>query len=190
MSGSDVLIAVAFHSGYGHTTKLAEAVCAAADATEGVSASLYDVAKLDEAGWQALNDARAIVFGSPTYMGGPSGPFKTFADETSKIWFTQGWKNKIAGGFTCSGAMSGDKSSTLMYFATLAMQHGMIWVGTGLMPADDPGDPEAVNRLGSYMGVMAQADNVPPEQSPPEGDIETATLYGRRLAQAALGRLS
>jgi len=189
MSSTKVSVVVAFHSGYGHTKKLAEAVQAGADGTDGVDASLLDVANLTDDGWQALNNARVIVFGSPTYMGGPSGAFKTFADETSKIWFTQGWKNKIAGGFTCSGSMSGDKSSTLMYFATLAMQHGMIWVGTGLMPADDPGDPDAINRLGSYMGVMAQADNVPPEQSPPEGDIETATLYGKRLAQAALGQL-
>lgn len=190
MSAADVSMVIVFHSGYGHTRKLAEAIQGGADATEGVSASLQDVAELNDAGWKALNQARVIVFGSPTYMGGPSGPFKTFADETSKIWFTQGWKNKISGGFTCSGAMSGDKSSTLMYFATLAMQHGMIWVGSGLMPADDPGDPDSVNRLGSYMGVMAQADNVPPEQSPPDGDIETATLYGQRLAKAALGQLN
>ncbi|MFK7964803.1 MAG: flavodoxin family protein [Burkholderiaceae bacterium] len=189
MSGADVSVVVAFHSGYGHTKKIAEAVQTGADKLDGVSAHLLDVTELDEAGWESLNRAHVIVFGSPTYMGGASGPFKVFADASSKIWFTQGWKNKIAGGFTCSGAMSGDKSSTLTYFMTLAMQHGMVWVGTALMPSDDPGDPDTVNRLGSYMGVMAQADNVPPEQSPPEGDIETAVLYGERLARAALGQL-
>ncbi|MGH1359173.1 MAG: flavodoxin family protein [Burkholderiaceae bacterium] len=189
MSNTEVSVVVAFHSGYGHTLKIAEAIVAGADATDGVSASLLDVSAIDEAGWERLNQARAIVLGSPTYMGGPSGAFKTFADESSKIWFTQGWKNKIAGGFTCSGAMSGDKYATLMYFSTLAAQHGMVWVGLGMMPGGDPGDPDTINRLGSYLGLMAQADNVPPEQSPPAGDVETGRLYGERLALAALGRL-
>lgn len=189
MTEAAVSVAIAFHSGYGHTRKIAEAICEGAAGVDGVETSLIDVSELGAADWQALGAARAIVFGAPTYMGGPSGVFKTFADETSKIWLSEGWKNKIAGGFTCSLSMSGEKLSTLMYFVTLAMQHGMIWVSTGMMPAADPGDPEAVNRLGSAVGVMAQADNVPPEQSPPSGDLESGRLYGERIALAALGQL-
>ncbi|WP_175564229.1 flavodoxin family protein, partial [Pseudomonas aeruginosa] len=34
-------------------------------------------------------EADAIVFGSPTYMGGPAWQFKKFADATSKPWFVQ-----------------------------------------------------------------------------------------------------
>jgi hypothetical protein len=30
---------------------------------------------------------------------------------------------------------------------------------------------------------MAQADNVPPEQSPPKGDLDTGRAYGRRIAE-------
>jgi hypothetical protein len=29
---------------------------------------------------------------------------------------------------------------------------------------------------------MAQADNLPPDQSPPPGDLETAFVYGQRIA--------
>ena len=119
-------------------------------------------------------------------MGNVSGPFKVFADETAKVWFTQAWKDKIAGGFTCSMGMSGDKFSTLSYLVTLAMQHGMIWVGTAMMPAAEPGDPDAQNRLSSYLGVMAQADNVPADQSPPPGDIDSAFSYGQRIARIAV----
>jgi NAD(P)H dehydrogenase (quinone) len=118
-------------------------------------------------------------------MGGPSGEFKKFADASAKVWFSQGWKDKLAGGFTCSLNMSGDKYSTLMYFVTLAMQHGMVWVGTGTMPPRRPGHPDETNRLGSSIGAMAQADNVPPEQSPPRGDLDTARAYGRRIAEQA-----
>ena len=181
-------VVVAFHSGYGHTRVIADAVARGAAEVARSEVRSLDVATIDDAGWAALAEADAIVFGAPTYMGGASGVFKTFADASSKVWFTQGWKNKIAGGFTCSLAMSGDKYSTLMYFVTLAMQHGMIWVGTGMMPASVQGAPDQVNRIGSAIGVMAQADNVPAEQSPPSGDIETARQYGRRVAEFAAQR--
>lgn len=185
MSAPQTSLVVAFHSGYGHTLKLAEAVQAGAASVAGCRAQLVNVAALKSSDWDELARAAAIVFGAPTYMGGPSAPFKAFADASSKVWFTQGWKDKIAGGFTCSLSMSGDKFSTLSYFQTLAMQHGMVWVGTGMLPASRPGDPDALNRLGAYIGVMAQADNVPPEQSPPRGDVETARRYGIRVATLA-----
>ncbi len=176
-------VIVAYHSGYGHTRRVAQAVQAGAAAAAGTASSLIDVAAIDDAGWTALAGADAIVFGAPTYMGGASAPFKVFADASAKVWFSLGWKDKIAGGFTCSQNMSGDKFSTLVYFATLAMQHGMIWVGTGTQGPAVPGDPNSINRLGGFFGVMAQADNVPPEQSPPQGDLDSARGYGRRIAE-------
>ena len=176
-------VVVAYHSGYGHTQRVAQAVHDGAASVAGVRAQWLDVSKIDDAGWASLAAADAIVFSAPTYMGGPSAPFKAFADATAKVWFTQGWKDKVAGGFTCSLNLSGDKYSTLMYFLTLAMQHGMVWVGSGQPAPSVPGDPKAVNRLGSSIGVMAQADNVPPEQSPPAGDLESGRLYGVRIAE-------
>lgn len=175
-------VVVACHSGYGHTRKVADALIeGVADAD--LQARFLDVSAIDDAGWQQLNSAAAIVFGSPTYMGSCSAPFKAFADQSAKIWMTQGWQDKLAGGFTCSMQMSGDKFSTLSYFVTLAMQHGMVWVGAaGSPPPDEPGDPDSENRLGAYIGVMAQADNVPADQSPPQGDLDTAFRYGKRIA--------
>jgi len=174
-------VVVAYHSGYGHTRRVAESLA------EGVSAArrsvqCLDVSGMSEEGWTMLDQAQAIVFGSPTYMGGASAVFKQFAEASSKRWFTQAWKDKIAGGFTCSLSMSGDKYSTLMYMVTLAMQHSMIWVGTGMLPSAVAGAPDQANRLGSSIGVMAQADNVPPEISPPAGDLVTARSYGERIA--------
>lgn len=178
-------VAIAYHSGYGHTQRVAQAVHEGAAAVLGVQSVLVDVGTLTDAVWETLAAADAVVFGAPTYMGGPSAEFKKFADASSKVWFSQGWKDKIAGGFTCSMSMSGDKYATLMAFVTLALQHAMVWVGTGLMPASRPGHPDELNRLGSSIGVMAQADNVPPEQSPPAGDLATARAYGRRIAEQA-----
>ncbi|WP_292831862.1 flavodoxin family protein [Nostoc sp. JL33] len=90
--------------------------------------------KNDE-GLEKLNQADAIVFGSPTYMGGVAAQFKAFIDAASEVWFRQGWKDKIAAGFTHSSSPSGDKQGTLLYLAMNAAQHGMIWVNVGdLLP--------------------------------------------------------
>ncbi len=178
-----VRVVIASHSGYGHTRRVADSIAEGASSVLNTEVVQINVAEVSESGWQLLAQADAIIFGAPTYMGGPSGQFKVFADASAKVWFAQGWKDKIAGGFTCSMAMSGDKFSTLQYFVTLAMQHSMVWVGTGLMPAMRAGHPDELNRIGSSVGVMAQADNVAPEQSPPSGDLATGKAYGARIAQ-------
>jgi multimeric flavodoxin WrbA len=46
-------------------------------------------AKLADGAWEKLDAADAIVFGTPTYMGGPSWQFKRFADASSKAWFLE-----------------------------------------------------------------------------------------------------
>ncbi|HEX4879224.1 MAG TPA: flavodoxin family protein, partial [Limnobacter sp.] len=95
-------VAIVYHSGYGHTAKVAQAVQAGVDTVAGVQSHLISVNEVNDATWDTLAKADAIIFGSPTYMGGASADFKKFADASSKVWFSQGWKNKIAGGFTNS----------------------------------------------------------------------------------------
>src|SRR3546814_3292434 len=90
-------IAVVYQSGFGHTEKQAQAVAEGAAAVAGARAILLPVAEA-EARIEELNAADAIVFGTPTYMGGVSGPFKTFMDATSKVWYGRGWKDKVAAG--------------------------------------------------------------------------------------------
>jgi NAD(P)H dehydrogenase (quinone) len=182
-------IAIIYHSGYGHTKKQAEAVYAGAlsvnPATELIAIDAEG--NLSEAAWATLNAADAIVFGSPTYMGSVSWQFKKFADASSKVWFSHGWKDKVAAGFTNSASMNGDKLSTLHYMFTLAMQHGMVWVGTGLMPANKKdAKRNDVNQLGSFAGAMAQSPaDVSPEEGPLPGDLETANIFGKRVAETA-----
>ncbi len=141
---------------------------------------------LSDNDWETLNKADAIIFGSPTYMGSVTWQFKKFADASSKAWFTQAWKDKIFAGFTNSATMNGDKHSTLHYFITLAMQHSGIWVGTGLMPSNSKAaQRNDVNYVGSFAGAMAQS---PSDSSPEEmlsGDLETAKLFGQRVAATA-----
>jgi NAD(P)H dehydrogenase (quinone) len=181
-------IVVLFHSGYGHTKKQAEAVHAGVASVAGTNAELIAIdaeGGVSKENWTNLNAADAIIFGSPTYMAGPSWQFKRVADASSKAWFGQSWKDKIAGGFTNSASLNGDKLSTLQYMNLLAMQHSMIWVGTGLMPANhSKAQRNDLNRLGSFLGPMAQSDSdVGADVAPPPGDLETARSYGARVAQ-------
>ena len=184
-------IAVVYHSGYGHTEVIAKAV-AEGVARGGATANLLKIenASQDFSEFLAAIDAAdGVIWGAPTYMGSLSAPFKAFADATSKAWMKGAWKNKVAAGFTNSGSMSGDKLLSLFQLVTLAAQHDMIWVGLAEMPnsgySKPAGDPEAVNRLGSMLGVMAQSDNKAPAESPPEGDKESARLLGARVAEVA-----
>jgi NAD(P)H dehydrogenase (quinone) len=176
-------IVIVYHSGYGHTKKVAEAVLAGTlDA--GADAKLIAVGELDDAGWAELDAADAIIFGAPTYMGGPSADFKKFADASSRPWFAQSWKDKVAAGFTNSATMNGDKHSTIAYLVTLAMQHGMIWAGTGMMPSNTKAATrQDLNFVGGFTGLLTQSPaDASPEEAPPAGDLETAKVFGARVA--------
>ncbi len=183
-------VAVVYHSGYGHTEVVAQHVMQGAASVTGVTAKIFKVDEVTKTP-EVLNDFDAIIFGSPTYMGSVSAPFKTFMDATSGLWFKQVWKDKLAAGFTNSGNMSGDKFNSLIQLVTFAAQHSMNWISLGLMNESvafgkQNGDPACVNRIGAFIGVMTQSDNLPPTQTPPAGDLKTAELLGVRVAQATL----
>ncbi|MBM3651118.1 MAG: flavodoxin family protein [Alphaproteobacteria bacterium] len=186
-------IAIVYHSGYGHTKVQAEAVLEGARQVPGIEASLIEAAAIaaepGAASWATLDAADAIVLGAPTYMAGPSAPFKAFLDASSGRWAEQRWKDKLATGFTNSAGYNGDKLATLQQFALFAMQHGMVWVGLGLLPGNhtSQGSPEDLNRLAGFLGAMAQSNaDAPPELAPPASDRATACHLGRRIAEAAL----
>ncbi len=185
-------IAIVYHSGYGHTAVVAQHVLKGARSVDGVSAELFkadDLANPDAGPWDKLAAADAIVFGAPTYIGSVSAPMKQFIDASSKVWFAQGWKDKLAAGFTNSSSWSGDKLNSLVQLSIMAAQHGMIWVSMGMFPGynSSKGTPQDINRVGSFLGLATQANaDESPEVAPPAADRETAELFGRRIAETAV----
>jgi len=180
-------IAVVFHSGYGHTARQAEAVASGIEEVPDTKSVLLSV-DTAQSSWEPLNAAEAIVFGAPTYVGGPSAQFKAFQEASSHEVMTAGylWKNKLAAGFTNSGAQSGDKLATLMQLALFAAQHGMHWVNLDLPPANNAsfGSKRDLNRLGCWLGAAAQSNiDEGPDMAPPPSDLETARHLGRRVAE-------
>ena len=178
---SDVV--VIYHSGYGHTKKQAEAVADGAKADLIAIDANGDIADAD---WEKLDAAKAIIMGSPTYMGTVSWQFKKFADASSKAWFTQKWKNKIFAGFTNSATMNGDKATTIQYLMTFAMQHSGVWVGTGLMPANAKAAKHGdENYVGGFAGALMTTPSDASAEEVNAGDLETAKLLGARVAEFA-----
>ncbi|MER5598604.1 flavodoxin family protein [Streptomyces sp. NPDC002265] len=180
------VVSIAYHSGYGHTALLAEAVRAGA-AGAGAEVHLIKVDEITDAQWETLDGSDAIVFGSPTYMGTASGAFHVFAEASSKRWFGQDWQDKLAAGFTNSGSKSGDKLHTLQFFQILAAQHGMNWVNLGLLPGwnSSTASEYDLNRLGVFAGAAAQTNTDEGPEAVHKADLATAEHLGRRVAETA-----
>jgi NAD(P)H dehydrogenase (quinone) len=182
-------IAVVYHSQGGHTKILAEAVAQGANSVDGAEAVLHEIQGRDinEGRWvneetlAALDESDAIIFGSPTHMGGVSSQFKAFLDGSLHRWYARRWANKVGAGFTVSSTPSGDKSTALLSSYVCAMQHGMIWVGVDQSPLN----PDDLNRLGFYIGVGGQADYTGDSPAIHPGDRQTGVDFGVRVSTVA-----
>lgn len=176
-------VVVVYHSGYGHTKRVAEAVA------KGASASIVAIdaeGNVSEAAWAQLAAAKAIIFGSPTYLANVSWQFKKFVDASSSVWMKQGWKNKLAAGFTNSAGINGDKLVTLQTMVAMSQQHGMIWVSTGMMPSNAKASGrEDVNYLASFTGLMTATPFDASVEEMHAGDLQTAEQFGKRVADVA-----
>ena len=183
-------VAIIYHSGFGHTEVLAKDVAHGVQAAGGAPVLLaIEPGQTDFDSFLAVaNESDALIFGSPTYMGTVSAPMKAFMDASAAVYFTKRWKDKLGAAFTVSGSPSGDKLNTLTSLAIFAAQHGMLWIGTGQNPGNNDDTSAATdveNRLGSFIGAMAQAANDSAEVTPKAGDRATAASLGRRVAEAA-----
>lgn len=174
---------IVYHSGSGRTKIVAEHVLKGLQSVPDMEAKLMTAEEATE-NLELLHEQDAIIFGTPTYMGTVSAPFKAFMDATSKTWFEQRWKDKIAAGFTNGGGLNGDKLNTLITLSVFAGQHSMIWVSQGIMISEDPESGLPLNRLSSWNGMMSQTD--PQAESPHPGDLKTAEIFGQRIGQVTL----
>lgn len=183
-------VAIVYFSAQGHTHQLAEAVAEGAKSVTGTTVEVIRIVGEDivHGRWKnpealsKLTAVDAIIFGTPTYMGGYSAQMKSFIDAASEVWFKLGWKDKLAAAFTHSLGLSGDKLNTLQGLWINAMQHGMVWVGLGELVEGTGADK--VNRLSCYSGAMAQTDWG--QEKVNEGDRKSAVILGKRVAETAV----
>ena len=188
-------VAVAYQSGFGHTAVLAEAVAAGARSS-GTEVVMIRLGDLTEDDWQRLDNADAIIFGTATYMGNVSAAFQGFAEQTGRRCQQGSWRDKVAAGFTNSGAKSGDKLNSLVSLAVFAAQHHMHWVNLGLGPGwnSSGSSDQDLNRLGFWLGAAAATDVDADPAGVHPSDLVTCEHLGRRVAlvtqQLAAGRIA
>ncbi|MDO4250966.1 MAG: flavodoxin family protein [Moraxella sp.] len=188
MDNKQPSMVIVYHSNYGHTKRVALAV--RDGAKERVDVHAIDVAELRLAGhmtdtlWAQIDEAQMIVFASAVYMGSVTADFKAFMEQTSKRWFNRAWQGKLSAGIANSGGLSGDKLSVLQQLCLFAMQHGMHWVGMPLLPTGH--SEKDLNRLSSFLGLMVQSVDAPVEETPCQGDMESARWFGGHLADTLL----
>jgi len=184
-------VAIVYFSATGHTQLMAEKV---AEGVKNVPETEVEFVRIEgkdivegrytnEALVNSLASADAVVFGTPTYMGGVSAQLKAFIDAMGGLWYTQALKGKVAGGFSHSGSPSGDKSSTLAYLHVYADQLGMFWVGAGEFPYYMSGAKEQINRTGFFGGAVGYGNAQGAPAALDEGDALTALKYGQRIAE-------
>lgn len=180
-------IAIVYHSASGRTERIAQTIASGARQMPGCEVQLLKAQELIGQP-QALLAYHGLILGSPTYLGGVSAPLKALMDATGPLWRQQKLRGRLAAGFTVSALPAGDKQSTLISLFTFCMQHGMLWTGNPILPEQHLGVPaeDAANRLGSWSGLMAQADRTAADFCP--GDLKTARLFGQHFAET-LNRL-
>ncbi|MCM1960851.1 flavodoxin family protein [Acinetobacter modestus] len=176
-------IAIIYHSRQGHTQFIAEQIQIGAAKIKGIEIDLFTAESLMSKP-ELLIQYDGLIWGSPTYLGGVSGTLKQLMDMTGGLWKKQSLTGKLAAGFTVSSLPAGDKQSTLISLFTFCMQHGMLWMGNPILPEQHQGIAytEAANRLGSWSGLMAQAEHSSAANAFDFGDIKTARLFGQNFA--------
>ncbi|WP_434360891.1 flavodoxin family protein [Parasalinivibrio latis] len=180
-------IAIVYFSASGTTQQMASAVASGIEEQGAHPISLRIEGKhliegrfVEKAIFQQLACCDAIVFGAPTYMGGPAAQFKAFADASSDSWSQQLWRNKPAAGFTVGGSVSGGQEATLQYFMMLASQHGMLWTGIDL---PNGYNDKTINRWGEQLGAIGWTENGELEKR----DWLTGQYLGQRIASITAG---
>ncbi|MFK7829303.1 MAG: flavodoxin family protein [Congregibacter sp.] len=182
-------IAIVYFSDFkGNTESLARAIKRGAESVPETSVELIHTDDVDQH-WPTLHAADAIIFGTPTYIGGPAARFKEFVEKLAgEVWLKRMWVNKVAGGFTVSAGRSGDKLACLQQLGTFAAQMGMLWVPVRITGGhySSQGSESDLNRIGGYLGVMAQANiDEPADVAPPPSDIATAEMHGNHISNVA-----
>jgi NAD(P)H dehydrogenase (quinone) len=195
-------INVIFYSLYGHNYKMAEAVAEGAGEVEGAEIGLFQVQEtltpeiLEKMGAtesknkfshipvatvENLEEADAIIFGTPTRFGMMAAQMRAFLDKTGSLWSDGSLIGKVGSVFTSSSTQHGGQEATILSFHTTLLHHGMIIVGV-------PYSEERQSILteitgGSPYGASTVAGSGPDTRQPSENELGIARFQGRHVAE-------
>lgn len=173
-------IFIAYHSDYGSTEKMAQAIAAGASASQ--PNCQISIKQTADTGLNDLEQADVIFFGTPVHMGSMAWQMKKLVDETSKLWMENLLEGKVGGVFATGGGLGsagGGIEQTLVSLHSNFLEHGMVVIG---FPKSLPGYADA----GLQWGVCARTGN---HEGMPQGISEAALVaarsYGAHVAAMA-----
>ena len=174
-------VLVLYHSDYGNTEKMAQAIAKGAEAVDDrVRARLLPVGNATP---DDLVAADVIFLGSPVHMGTMAWKVKKLIDDCGKLWLEGALANKVAGIFATSGGLGnagGGVELTMISLFANALEHGMIAVG---FPKSLPGYADGGLHWGAY-ARCANAEGMPQPIS--EQALLAGRSYGAHVTEVAL----
>lgn len=196
-------IKVIFHSLYGHTFKLAEAIAEGARSVPGVEAEILQVAEtLPEAVLEKMGaleakkafahipvakaadlaDADGLIFGAGTRFGSASAQLQTFFDTTGGLWVKGALVGKPGGVFVSTGTQHGGQETTLVGMHTFLLHHGMVVVGVPYAAPELSNMAEITGGSPYGAGTLAGPDG---GRQPSANELAIARFQGKHTAQIA-----
>ena len=196
-------IYVVFYSLYSHVYQLAEAVVEGAKEVKDTEVSLFQVPELmpddalEKSGAKEtrasfshvpiitpdqLEDADAIIFGTPTRFGNMAAQMRNFLDQTGGLWMKGSLIGKIGSVFTSTGTQHGGQETTITSFHTTLLHHGMIIVGVPYSEQRLVNMDEITGGTPYGASTLAGADG---SRQPSENELAIARFQGRHVTEIA-----
>lgn len=196
-------VLVVYYSMYGHVYQLAEAAAEGARSVETVDAELRRVPEtlpkevLEKMGAvktleqqshvpvctvDELEQADAVIFGTPTRFGNMCGQMRQFLDATGKLWLKGALVGKVGSVITCSNTQHGGQESTIISFHFTLLHQGMVIVG---LPYSFQGQMimEEITGCSPYgASTIGGRDG---SRSPSQNELAGARYQGEHVAKIA-----
>lgn len=192
-------VLVLYHSTYGHTEAMAEAVAEGARSVEGTVVDIKRVPelvpdelarasgyKLDQAAPIAtvdeLADYDAIIIGAGTRFGTAASQMRNFLDQTGGLWFQGKLTGKVGSAFTSTATQHGGQETTLIGLIQTLLHHGMLvaglpyaWQGQMTLEEISGGSPYGATTITGGDGSRLPSAN----------ELEGARFQGQYVAETA-----
>ena len=195
-------IQVIFYSMYGHIYRMAEAVAEGARSAPGVEVSLFQVPELvpqdvlDQSGAAArkafahipvakvdrMEEADAVIFGTPTRFGNMCAQMRNFMDQAGGLWMKGALIGKAGSVFTSSATQHGGQETTLTSFHTTLLHLGMVIVG---VPYSEQRQMTVAEISGGSPYGASTITGGDGSRMPSENELAIARFQGKHVAEIA-----
>ena len=191
---------IVYYSMYGHVHKMIESAAKGAGSVEDVEVIIRRVPEtlssevlekmgalesqksqshIPECTLDELEDADAVIFGTPTRFGNMCAQMRQFLDATGKLWLKGSLIGKAGSVITSSNTQHGGQESTILNSHTTLLHHGMVIVG---LPYSFNGQTttDEVSGCSPYgASTVAGSDG---KRYPSENELAGAYFQGKHVA--------